>query len=126
MSYETGDALIRDSLSTELTQWWLNRAADEIEATVPKAVEYSSTDLHDMGRDLAETMGMDVPSMSVGELTELGIYAYMLGKFSRWKGAIKDGRRVSDDTLLDIGVYVRMVQRVRDVGSWPGEARDAD
>jgi hypothetical protein len=29
------------------------------------------------------------------------------------------GDRPSDDTPYDIGVYVRMAQRVRDVGGWP-------
>ena len=31
---------------------------------------------------------------------------------------------VSDDTLGDIGVYVRMAQRVRSHGGWPGVPND--
>jgi hypothetical protein len=27
---------------------------------------------------------------------------------------------VSDDSLFDIGVYVRMAQRIRHSGGWPG------
>ena len=33
--------------------------------------------------------------------------------------AIRRGEFVSDDTLFDIGVYVRMVQRMRETGNWP-------
>lgn len=115
-----GHSTRQTQLREDLTEWWRGQAQSEIEATIPKAVEYSSTDLHDMGRDLAETMDLPVEDMTVEELTELGIYVYVLGKFSRWKGAIKDGRRVSDDTLFDIGVYIRMAQRTRAVGAWPG------
>ena len=110
----------RNKMAAELETWWLEKAQAEVEATVPKAVEYSATDLFDMGRDLLETMGRDPDSYSAGEIAELGVYMYLLGKVSRWKGAIKDGRRVSDDSLFDIGVYVRMAQRIRTVGGWPG------
>lgn len=120
MSRETLSADQRNKMAAELETWWFEKATDEIEATVPKAIEYSATDLFDMGRDLLETMGRDLDSYSAGEIAELGVYIYLLGKVSRWKGAIKDGRRVSDDTVADIAVYARMVQRIREAGSWPG------
>ena len=107
-------------MAAELETWWFEKAKNEIEATVPKAIEYSATDLFDMGRDLAETMGRDVRNMDDADLAELGVYVYVLGKVSRWKGAIKDGRKVSDDTIADLAVYARMVQRIRDAGGWPG------
>ena len=110
----------RNEMAAELERWWLEKAQAEVEATVPKAIEYSATDLFDMGRDLLETMGRDPDSYSAGEIAELGVYVYLLGKVSRWKGAIKDGRRVSDDTVADISTYARIVQRIRDVGGWPG------
>ena len=44
----------------------------------------------------------------------------IVGKMARWTDAIRTGRRVSDDTLFDLGIYVRMVHRVRAVGGWPG------
>ena len=121
MNYrETPAADQRNEMAAELERWWCEKAKDEVEATVVKAIEYSATDLFDMGRDLLETMGRDLGSYSAGEIAELGVYVYLLGKVSRWKGAIKDGRRVSDDTVADIAVYARMVQRIRDAGSWPG------
>ena len=98
-------------------QWWLDNALEAIEQVAPKAAEYGSTDLAELGRDLA--MLMDRDGMSHEELTELGIYMYMLGKFSRWRDAIKDGRRVSRDTIYDIKVYATMAERNRDVGGWP-------
>lgn len=105
------------SLETELRGWWFDQAETEINATVPKAVEYSSTDLLDLGRTLAYIAGRTVDDE---EAEELGVFFYLQGKMSRWAGAIKQGRRVSDDTLFDVGVYVRMAQRIRHSGSWPG------
>lgn len=100
-----------------IEDWWIENAKQAIEAVSPKAAEYGSTDLAELGRDLAMLMNRD--GMTHEELTELGIYMYMLGKFSRWRDAIKDGRRVSRDTIYDIKVYATMAERNRDVGGWP-------
>lgn len=102
-----------------LRQWWFERAADEIERTVPKAIEYGSDDLIEIGRQMAEAMDFAVMPSNAG-LAELGVYFYMVGKMARWTSAIRRGDQVSDDTLFDIGVYVRMAQRIRHTGGWPG------
>lgn len=104
--------------ANELADWWNAQADAEIEMVVSKAIEYGATDLRDIGRDLAECMGRTV---SDEEAVELGIYFYVRGKLSRWTDAVKRGDRVSDDTLKDIGVYVRMTQRTRLVGGWPNK-----
>jgi len=101
----------------ELARWWAERAEEEIRRTVPKAIEYGSTDLVQIGRTLADTLGRQV---SDEEAAELGIYFYCVGKLARWSDAVRRGERPSDDTLFDLGVYVRMAQRVRDAGGWPG------
>lgn len=101
----------------QLSEWWMQAAEDEIARTVPKAIEYSATDLADIGKDLARAMGREV---SDEEAAELGVFFYLRGKMSRWVGSVIAGQRISDDTLFDIGVYVRMAQRIRAVGSWPG------
>lgn len=103
----------------ELRQWWFKKANDEIERTVPKAVEYGSDDLVEIGRQMADAMDREV-ALSDSELAELGVYFYMVGKMARWTSAIRRGDKVSDDTLFDIGVYVRMAQRIRHSGGWPG------
>lgn len=100
-----------------LTEWWLELAREEARRVVPKAVEYGSTDLRDIGVNIARLCGRTVTD---AEAEELGIYFYLEGKFARWRSAIMEGRPVSDDTLHDIGVYVRMAQRVRHSGNWPG------
>lgn len=111
------DAMAPAQLEVLLTDWWMNLAEEEVRRTVPKAVEYSSTDLRDIGRDMAEVMGRTVTDQ---EAMEMGIYFYIRGKLSRWAGALISGQRVSEDTLFDLGVYVRMAQRVRETGGWPG------
>jgi len=99
-----------------IEKWWLDTAAEEVMKVVPKAVEYGATDLADIGFNLARAANRQVGEE---EAAELGIYFYCLGKMARWTDAIKRGDRVSDDTLHDLGVYVRMAQRVRAVGGWP-------
>lgn len=100
-----------------LIDWWMGQAASEAERTIPKAVEYGSTDLIDIGIMLGRTMRRDVDQE---EAAELGVFFYLIGKIARWQSAIERGERPSDDTLFDIGVYVRMAQRIRHAGSWPG------
>lgn len=108
----------RESAATELEKWWLGQAQEEIERTVPKALEYGSGDLIEIGRTMAKTKGDD--HIGDKEAAELGVYFYLVGKIARWTDAIRNGRRVSDDTLFDIGVYIRMAQRIRAAGGWPG------
>lgn len=101
----------------ELRGWWYDTADKEIGQTVKKAIEYGSTDLIDIGLMLARTMKRTVTEE---EAAELGIFFYLIGKLARWQSAIERGDRPSDDTLMDLGVYVRMAQRVRSAGGWPG------
>lgn len=116
----------RDIVS-ELQGWWEQTAHDEVAQLVAKMTEYGglsrATDLTEIGRHLVEG-GVKVPAHDTiaGDeeyLQELGIYFYIVGKMARWSAAIKEGRSVSDDTLLDIGIYVRMAQRARHSGGWP-------
>lgn len=106
-----------ETLKVALTNWWIDLAHEEVERVVPKAIEYGSTDLLEVGRTLANVIQRE--GLGEEELVELGIYFYLVGKFARWMDAVRDGRRPSDDTLHDIGVYVRMAQRTRAVGGWP-------
>jgi len=104
----------------ELYIWWLSEAAVDAANVIPKAIEYSSEDLFLLGRTLVETMGLDLAKYTRGDLEELGIYFYCSGKHARWSGAIREGRRVSDDTNTDEIIYRFMVRRIRAAGRWPG------
>lgn len=106
----------------ELTSWWIDSAASEIDGMAAKAVEYGATDLRDLGRMIYEMAGRPQPDDGVA--TETGIAFYAAGKLGRIVAAIKEGRRPSEDTWLDLGVYSRMAQRVRQTGGWPGAAVD--
>lgn len=103
-----------------LFQWWMEFAAATGVAVVPKAIEYSSEDLYILGREMAETMAMDLSDMSRGQLEEMGIFFYESGKMARWSGAIRDGRLVSLDTIRDLVIYATMAARIRETGNWPG------
>lgn len=111
-------------LADQIATWWYGKANTEIDMVVPKAIEYGATDLIDIGLMLARTMRRTVTEE---EAAELGVFFYLIGKIARWQSAIERGERPSDDTLLDIGVYVRMAQRIRDTGGWPtGPKGDTD
>lgn len=110
---------------TALYRWWMETAHNEIAPMVDKITEYGgsnrATDLTELGRIMVAS-GVKMPAHQ-GNVEpgyqELGCFFYLQGKFGRWVAAVKEGRPVSDDTLHDIGIYVRMVQRIRAVGGWP-------
>jgi hypothetical protein len=105
---------------TELENWWLEKAHNEIAPLLPKIIEYGgngrAVDLINIGRDLAHISKQQVTD---AEAAELGIYFYVVGKLGRWSAAIANGKPVSDDTLHDIAIYIKMVQRIREKGGWP-------
>lgn len=119
-----GSESVSGDLASELAQWWRARAESEIEKTVGKATEYSGlggglpADLVDLGRQIAFVQRRE-HDFTDAELAEIGVWSYLQGKLNRWSSALRNGRMVSDDTLLDIGVYVRIAQRIRDTGQWP-------
>lgn len=106
-----------NTIKAAIEDWWIEQSRQEMEACVPKAAEYGSTDLAVVGRAMGRMMGRE--SLSDEEATEIGIFFYLQGKFARWEDAIMHGRKVSDDTLLDLSVYTKMMQRNRAVGGWP-------
>lgn len=113
----------KQSMARQLETWWHEQAQQEVELVVPKAIEYGgkgrAVDLLDTGRDLLRAQGVDDDKITDEWATEVGIYFYLRGKISRWTAALVEGKRVSDDTLLDISIYCRMARRNRDVGGWP-------
>lgn len=106
------------TMEAALHDWWIDTAEGDVAKVAPKAVEYSAVDLIEYGRTLALVMGLK-HHMTDEEATEIGIWGYMVGKVARWTGAIKEGRRVSADTIFDIKIYSTMAERNRDVGGWP-------
>lgn len=106
----------------ELFEWWEEDSRAAAEQTVPKAVEYSASDLAMIGEAMAATLGTVPPEGVEPEQwhTELACAWYALGKIGRWLGAIREGRAASDDTLFDLEIYAKMARRTREAGSWPG------
>lgn len=110
------EAEVRVRMET-LRDWWIDQAHIEAEAVVPKAVEYGANSMIEVGRTMARIQGRT--DVSEEEAIELACMFYLMGKLGRWVDAVAEGRRPSDDTIYDIGVYARMAQRVRAVGGWP-------
>lgn len=101
----------------DLSDWWVRQAYEEVDGAIAKAVEYGSRDLEQMGDTVSWVTQRD---MSNAEKTEFGIYWYALGKMARWSNAVERGVPVTEDTVADLGVYAKMVLRVREAGGWPG------
>jgi hypothetical protein len=103
-----------------LAVWWWKQANSEIDATVAKATEYSGgsggSDLAFLGRMLAWG------DITTAQAMELGCWAYIFGKLGRVQTALMDHRFPSNDTLFDLNIYGRMIQRIREVGGWPDSA----
>src|SRR5699024_3106138 len=102
----------------QLTTEWAKLARAEIDQTIPKATEYGQQSLINLGNQLAQLQGRQVTDP---EAMELACWSYLNGKLQRFNDAVINGKQVSDDTLLDIGVYVRMIQIIRKTGNWVGQ-----
>lgn len=102
----------------QLAGWWREQSEAEIDMVVAKAIEYGANDLLEMGRTLAFMAGR--ANLTDAQLAELGCVQYLVGKMARVTAAWAEGRAPSNDTYLDIGIYVRMIQRIRQAGGWPG------
>ncbi len=111
------------SAEDQLRAWWQATSEAEIEQTVEKAVEYGSTDLIDIGSQLGRFMRRP---LSDAEAAELGCWFYLIGKIGRATSALERGDWPSDDTIKDTGIYIKMIQRIRDTGSWPGVPLSGD
>jgi len=101
----------------DLADWWRQMADDEINVVVPKAIEYGSADLAVMGRAMVMLLprtGKVDPSGG----QEMACAFYCLGKVARLFGAYEQGALTSDDTWVDLGIYCRMAQRIRETGRW--------
>lgn len=103
-----------------LEQWWVDQATTEAANLAAKVTEYGgegrAVDLIDIGRQIAAIGGREV---SEAEAQEIGCAFYACGKMGRIMVALREGRMPSDDSWYDLGVYARMVQRIRAVGGWP-------
>lgn len=106
-----------ERLVKELSDWWHERADIEVKAMGPKTVEYGGGSLVELGRPLAQGFGHDPNDDQ--RCQELGIWVHMKTKIERWTTAVLAGESPSDDTLHDIAVYCKMMQRVRQIGGWP-------
>ncbi|QOC55751.1 hypothetical protein SEA_ARCHIMEDES_51 [Gordonia phage Archimedes] len=112
--------LSSNGIDSPLIHWWMQDAFAEAMATAPKAEEYGSTELAEAGHVLASMLAKPLENpVSDAAAMETQIYQYVLGKIGRWTAAMRRGDRVSEDSLFDIGVYVKMVRKIRETGEWP-------
>lgn len=99
-----------------LFTWWMNTAAADVKACIPKLEEYGSGDLLAIGDTLCRMIGWDdAPNRAKAEV---GIAFYLLGKIERCMEAYAHQKLPSDDTYKDLVTYGMMVRRVRDIGAW--------
>jgi len=110
------DVVANKRMVEALTDWWMERARQEIEQVGPKAVEYGPNSMIEVGRAMGRMSGRD---LSDEEAIEVACMFYISGKLGRWVDAVAHGKRPSDDTIHDIGIYIKMAQRNREVGGWP-------
>lgn len=106
-------------ISYELLEWWHKHADTAARKTIPKAIEYGSTDLEWMGAVLLGAVDSD--ANHPGVQVEMGCAVYALGKLLRVIAALCDGETPSVDSWFDLEVYSVMAQHAREFGRWPGE-----
>ncbi len=105
----------------DLCTWWAEQAVTEIGTMLPRATEYGSEDLLLIGRGLLAVRNATEKQRHVSdqECAEMGTLFYALGKIARGFSAYGQGKRPSEDTLLDLAIYTHMILRIRESGGWP-------
>lgn len=106
----------------ETAKWWMDTAAGDFLAAVPKADEYGgskggSADLRLMGDNLAELMGWRGVSDAVKQ--ELAVWFYAQGKAARLVSDYQQKKPGKADTWHDLTVYSMMARRLQESGNWP-------
>lgn len=112
-----------DSAIARLEGWWADHAHNATKRTVPKAIEYGSSDIDLMGAAMASMMRGELAGATDAERLQFGRYAaisfYALGKIARIFGALEQGKLPHPDSEFDLEVYAIMLARVRETGGWP-------
>lgn len=108
-----------EPLKVELSVWWEQQVKTEMKSVLPKVGEYGAVDLKIMATAMRALWPGDKETVPERVLVEMALSFYLLGKCGRLFGAYEQGKLPSDDTLLDIAIYTKMIQRVREVGEWP-------
>ena len=103
-------------------QWWLDTAAADFSASIPKTHEYSgqrggSADLRLMGDNMAELLGWE--GVSDATKQELAVWFYVQGKSARLVSDYQQRRPGKADTWLDLTTYCMMARRLQAAGMWP-------
>jgi hypothetical protein len=100
----------------DLRAWLESATSDLVDKTIPKSVEYGSTDLEIIGHMMARLM----PGAPRDERTalQLGTAFYCVGKIARILSALGDGRQPSADSWFDVAVYGLMGLRENEEGKW--------
>jgi|SRR5215831_10391365 len=106
-------------MSDDLKAWWQQQSDKEIEGLLPKAQRYGALDLEAIGFVLGTMTGTEPQEQTKQFRQEIACYFYLLGKIGRMASAYSIGELPEVDTLLDAGIYARMMQRIREVGKWP-------
>lgn len=107
-----------------LRAWWQDKSDRDINAVVPKAIDYGGGDLTLMAdgmRLFAEIGGRKVERPVQ---REMAIAFYALGKIARIISGLAEGRLPNADSWYDLQIYALMAQYEREIGPWPAGAKE--
>lgn len=94
-----------------LEEWWSATSRADYQAFGPKAEEYGSQDLIDIGREWAQLAGWD--NLADHEAEYIGCIFYLRGKIARTMAALGRHELPSHDTDHDMTVYSMMGRKAR-------------
>lgn len=102
-----------------LRDWWSNKSQADIDAMVPKAIEYGGGDLTLMADGMALFAQMGGGEVPRPVQREMAVAFYALGKIARIISALAEGRLPGEDSWYDLQIYAVMAQYERQIGPWP-------
>lgn len=108
----TREAEVRESLE----KWWTETSAEEMERTIPKAVQYGSNSLELTGQ---MHLLMLPPEQRTRQLAlAAACVDYTMGKVARMWAAILRGEMPQPDDYFDVTVYSKMLRHIGEEGEW--------
>lgn len=101
----------------EIFRDYLHQLADEIaDSTAPKAREYGTTELAQLGATLSHVAGVQVTNYA--HATQNAVWFYASGKLARWTAAVARRQQPSRDTVYDLLIYCLMWLKIHETGEW--------
>lgn len=102
-----------------LRDWWHAKSQADIDAVVPKAIQYGGGDMTLMADGMKLFIQLGGREVERPVEREMAYAFYALGKIARIISRLAEGQLPGEDSWFDLQIYSIMAQYERQIGPWP-------